>query len=121
MAEEIQERVEVIYLVEGERNPKATRLMLANPSSSSCNGLRAAHGRDELDELLLEDEEEALRLELRLADVLKDEFRLLHLTAKGKIKVLVAYNGREVGREFRPPVPRSAESLSGRSRPMGSP
>lgn len=102
MAQETQERVEVVYLVEGEREPHAHNIAPTDTVEAVLQRLRAAHGRDELHELLLEDEEEALALELRLADVLNDEFRLLHLAAKGKIGVIVAYNGREAHREFRP-------------------
>ncbi len=102
MAQETQERVEVVYLVEGEREPHAHTLEPADTVEAVLQRLRAVHGRDELHELLLEDEEEALALELRLAEVLKDEFRLLHLAAKGKIKVVVTYNGRQAHHEFRP-------------------
>jgi hypothetical protein len=102
MTLETQERIEVVYLVEGDRSPHSHEVEPSETVGAVLARLRAAHGREDLEELLLEDEEEALALELRLAEVLLDEFRLVHLAAKGKIKIFVGYNGREVEREFRP-------------------
>lgn len=102
MAAIVETRTELVFILEGEPEPKSILIEKAEPLEALLGRLNQVHGRDDLEELCLEDEDEALDLERLLAMLQSGEFRLVHVGAKGKIKVVVTYNNREVEHAFRP-------------------
>lgn len=93
---------EILFAVEGERNPRS---LPASPDSTITEFIAVVvreTGRGELVEVLIEDEDEPLAGDRRLAELLEAEFKLIHVASKGHIKVKVLYATREVEREFKP-------------------
>jgi hypothetical protein len=93
---------DLVLVVEGERSPRQVRVPRTATAAEVVSFVVAETGRVELTEIFLEDEEDCLVEEHRVVEIVIEEFRLIHVGTKGKIKVTVSYNSRKVDREFAP-------------------
>jgi hypothetical protein len=93
---------ELVLVVEGERLPRQIRVPVTATAVEVVGVVVAETGRTELTEIFLEDGEDCLVEEHRVVEIVIEEFRLIHVGTKGKIKVTVTYNSRKVEREFSP-------------------
>jgi hypothetical protein len=93
---------DIPYAVEGELKP----LAIQAPHDATVSHLLAlivAHlDREDLVEILFEDEDEPIAGDTLLAELLAGEFRLIHVASRGRIDVVLHHNGRKIEREFRP-------------------
>lgn len=98
---ELKTKIEVAIAVEGELEPKVVSL---RPEATIADLLKAlkAEGLQDLEEVSIEDEDEALDPKALLSEILKDAFRVLHVGKRGKIEVGVTFNGRRIEKAFRP-------------------
>lgn len=95
---------DLVFAIEGERLPRQIRLPKSSTAGEVIAAVVAETERVELTEIFLEDDEECLVEERRVVELVIDEFKLVHVASKGKIKVTVIYNARRVDREFAPSV-----------------
>ena len=96
-----EEQVEIIYAVEGLRDPQSTRVPRNTKVGEFALMVAKLHGDTELVEVLVEDSENSLGHEAVLVDVLAES--MAHVAKKdSKIKVLVEHNGKTISRDFGP-------------------
>lgn len=94
---------EVLFAVEGERKPRSLALPVEVTAAAFLERVVALTGRTELVEVLIEDEEVTIQDDQILFErIVVDEFKLVHVATKGKIKVDVTFNGKTKDSEFRP-------------------
>lgn len=95
---------EVILALEGERQPRQISFPVGATAKDVLIAIVKETKRTELTEIFLEDGEECLVEEHRTVEIVRDEFKLIHVASKGKIAVSVLYNGRKAHRDFAPSV-----------------
>jgi hypothetical protein len=96
--------LELLHVVEGERKPRRLEIGHHETVQAVIGRLTTELGRDDLVELLFEEEEVALAADAILSELIADDLRLIHLASRGHIKVFVGYNGRQIFHDFRPNV-----------------
>ncbi len=102
MADEVIEKRELLFAVEGVRTPQSLVLEADLTVAGLLEHVRLATGRNDLVEVLIEDEEIALpHHEIVFERITIEEFRLIHVATGGEITVSVAFNGSKQ-RSFKP-------------------
>ena len=102
MADEIIEKHELLFAVEGIRVPQSLLLEGDLTVAGLLERVRHATGRPDLVEVLIEDEEIALpHHEIIFERITIEEFKLIHVATGGEIAVTVAFNGSKQ-RTFKP-------------------
>lgn len=102
MATITEKTAELVFALEGEREPKSIVLKASETDEGLLARLREEYKRDDLEEICLEDDDNPIDLADLIRALLSGEFRLVHVGAKGKIKVSVTYNNKEMEHAFRP-------------------
>jgi hypothetical protein len=103
MAETKTQDREVLFALEGERKPRSLAISAGATVSHFLEQVKTLTGRADLEEVMIEDDEMALEGHHVLTErIVIDEFRLVHVATKGKIKVVVTFNGKTKDHEFRP-------------------
>jgi hypothetical protein len=93
---------EVLFVVEGQRKPRSFFISPETRASEFLGLVRKELGRDDLVELLLEDEDEPLAEDVIILDcVNQDAFKLVHVATPGTIAVTVIFNAKPKERAFR--------------------
>jgi hypothetical protein len=100
MAQTQDETLEVVFAVEGDRKPRALQLRPDATVADLIDALCKGGGAPE--EVCLEDADDALEPDTELAGLLTGEFKVLHAGRRGRIKLTIVFNGREVKETFRP-------------------
>jgi hypothetical protein len=99
MADEL---VEVLFALEGERNPRSLQVPRDSTVTEFVALVVKDTGREEFVDVIVEEEEVSLAGDKRIREIVEAEFKLIHVATKGNIKVTVLYSNRSVSREFRP-------------------
>lgn len=94
---------EVLFTIEGVRKPLSLAVALATTVGQFLELVRQTHGRIDLIEILIEDEDAPLGVdEIIVARLTRDDFRLIHVATAGEIEVTVVFNGHPKHHKFRP-------------------
>lgn len=97
-----QER-EVLFALEGERKPRSLTVAAETTAQEFLASVTAQSGRVDLEIVLIEDDEIEIDGDHILIErILVDEFKLVHVATRGKIKVDVTFNGATKDHEFAP-------------------
>lgn len=92
----------IAYAVEGLPDQHEMRVLVDATASEILEAIKARHPAVEIDELVLEDEDEPLHGDARVAERVEEEFKLIHAARRGRIAVTVVYDNDQRQRAFRP-------------------
>ena len=85
---------ELLVALEGERRPRALNVMADVTAARLLERARESTGRDDLTEVLIEDEEIVLDGDVVIFERISvEEFKLVHVATHGDIVVTVVFNG----------------------------
>jgi hypothetical protein len=101
MTVEVEEKVEIICVVSGEGEPRSLRVETKDTAGEILRRLAEQLGRQDLEEISVEDADDALPEHVEIGEVMVAGFVVLHVSDKGQVQVTVTYNGRSVDQAFR--------------------
>ncbi len=90
------------YVVEGIEDQHELPATAADTTADILARIKERHADAEITELLIEDEDEAVAADDRIVERVDREFKLVHASRGGKIKVVIHYEHEKRDRAFGP-------------------
>lgn len=104
MATKPTAEIEMVYVVDGDLAPRTRRVAEDATAGEVVKIVARELGREDLEDMYLEDQEKPVSDKAKMGTVLQGEFQVIHIGGKHDVKVEVSYNGRAVHRQFAPSI-----------------
>lgn len=98
------DEIELVYTIEGERDPRSRRVRGSDTAARVVETVAGELGRDDIEAMYAENADKPLANKTTMREATKNGFAVFHIGSKHRAKVEVTYNGRVEHEQFAPGV-----------------